>query len=142
MTPDEALQAALAVEHQVVYGYGLAAAHLTGKPYAAAVGALAEAQSRRDRLADLLRRRGAVPSPAAPAYVPPSPVTDAAGATALCLRLEHAAEGAAWDLVAAGSPGDEVRTLGVKWLGAAAVNAAHWAGGAASAEPALPGSPA
>ncbi len=141
MTVVGALQSALAVEHQVVYGYGLAAAHLAGKPYAAALTALAEAQSRRDRLADLLRGRGAVPTPAAPAYLPPIAVIDATSAIALCLRLEHAAEGAAWDLVEASGPGDVVRGLGVKWLGAAAMWAAHWAGNAALDEPALPGQP-
>lgn len=141
MTVVDALQSALAVEHQVVYGYGLAAAHLAGKPYAAALTALAEAQSRRDRMSDLLRGRGAVPTPAAPAYLPPSPVTDAASAIALCHQLEHAAEGAAWDLVAAASAGDDVRAFGVKWLSAAAMWATHWAGNAALNEPALPGQP-
>ncbi|MBV9369907.1 MAG: DUF4439 domain-containing protein, partial [Frankiales bacterium] len=58
---DGALQAALGVSHQMVYGYGLAAAHLTGRPYAAALAALADAETRRDRLADLLRSRGQVP---------------------------------------------------------------------------------
>lgn len=141
MTVDGALQAALAVAHQVVYGYGLAAAHLSGPRYDAALAALADAESRRDQLADLLRRRGQDPVPAAPAYLPPSPVTNAASAAALCLRLEHAAEGAAWDLVAAASPGDAVRRLGVKWLGVAAIRAAYWAGKAAPSEPALPGHP-
>jgi hypothetical protein len=139
MTPVGALQAALAVSHQIVYGYGLAAAHLSGKPYAAALAALADAQIRRDRLADLLRERGQVPVAAAPAYLPPAPVNGPAAATALCLQLEHAAEGAAWDLVAASGPGDEVRALGVRWLGLAAARAAQWAGKAA--EPALPGQP-
>ena len=139
---DGALQAALGVSHQMVYGYGLAAAHLTGRPYAAALAALADAETRRDRLADLLRSRGQVPVAAAAAYAPPFPVTGAASATALCLRLEHAAEGAAWDLVVAAAAGDEVRALGVRWLGVAAVRAAQWAGKAAAAEPALPGQPA
>jgi len=141
MTVESALQAALSVEHQVVYGYGLAAAHLSGPRYTAGLAALAEAKARRDRLADLLRRHGQIPAPAAPAYVPPRPVTNAATAVALCLALEHAAEGAAWDLVAASSPGDAVRTLGVKWLGAAAVRATKWAGATATAEPPLPGRP-
>ena len=141
MTVVDALQAALAVEHQVVYGYGLAAAHLSGKPYTGALAALTDAETRRDLLADLLRRHGVVPAPAAPAYVPPSPVTDAATATALCLQLEHAAEGAAWDLVAASGPGDEARRVGVTWLGVAAVRASRWAGAAAAAEPPLPGQP-
>jgi hypothetical protein len=140
MTIGEALQAALGVEHQVVYGYGLAAAHLTKTRYTLALTALAEAETRRDLLADLIRRLGQVPSPAAPAYLPPTAVTDAATAVALCLRLEQAAEGAAWDLVAASAPGDDVRRLGVHWLGVAAVNAAKWAGNA-STEPALPGQP-
>jgi hypothetical protein len=142
VTLDDALQAALSVEHQVVYGYGLAAAHLTKSRYRLALAGLTGARARRDQLADLLRRRGQVPAAAAPAYVPPSPVTDAATAAALCLRLEHAAEGAAWDLVAASAPGDAVRKLGVQWLGAAAVSAARWAGPAAESEPALPGQPA
>jgi len=142
-TVDAALQAALGVSHQMVYGYGLAAAHLSGRPYAAALAALADTETRRDRLADLLRGRGQVPAAAAPAYLPPGPVNSPATATALCLRLEHAAEGAAWDLVAAGAPGDDVRALGVRWLGVAAVRAAQWAGPAAApAEPALPGQPA
>jgi len=141
MTVDEALQAALGVEHQAVYGYGLAAAHVAGRQYSAALTALADAEARRDRLADLLRRRGRVPAAAAPAYLPPAPVTGATSALALCLSLEHAAEGAAWDLIAASSPNDEVRTLGVHWLGVAAVRAAKWAGASASAEPALPGRP-
>jgi len=141
MTVVDALQAALAVEHQAIYGYGLAAARLAGKPYTAALAALTDAQSRRDRLVDLLRQRGVTPTPAAPAYVPPAPVTDASTATALCLRLEHAAEGAAWDLVAAASAGDDARRLGVTWLGVAASRAARWAGAGAPAEPALPGKP-
>ena len=136
-----ALQAALAVEHQLVYGYGLAAAHLSKRQYQFALAALADAQSRRDTLEGLVRARGQVPVAAAPAYVPPSPVTDAASAVALCLRLEHAAEGAAWDLVAAASPGDDVRAFGVTWLGVAAARAARWAGPAAAGEPALPGQP-
>ncbi|MDQ1747071.1 MAG: hypothetical protein QOD07_1334 [Frankiaceae bacterium] len=137
-----ALQAALAVSHEMVYGYGLAAAHLSGKPYAAALAALADTQARRDRLAGLLRERGQVPAAAAPAYAPPSPVATAAAATALCVLLEHAAEGAAWDLVAASASGDELRALGVRWLGVAAARAAQWAGKAAAArEPALPGQP-
>lgn len=141
MTVESALQAALSVAHQAVYGYGLAAAHLSGPRYIAALAALADAKARRDRLADLLRRRGQIPTPAAPAYLPARPVTNAASSVALCLELEHAAEGAAWDLVAASSPGDAVRTLGVKWLGAAAVRAAKWAGAAAPDEPPLPGRP-
>ncbi|MDQ1700422.1 MAG: hypothetical protein QOG34_2285 [Frankiaceae bacterium] len=141
MTIDDALQAALSVEHQAVYGYGLAAAHLSRPRYAAVLAALTDAELRRDRLADLLRRRGQDPAPAAPGYLPPSPVTDAAAAVALCLRLEHAAEGAAWDLVAASAPGDAVRKLGVQRLAMAAVRAAKWAGAAAAAEPALPGQP-
>jgi len=141
MTVESALQAALSVEHQAVYGYGLAAAHLSGPRYTSALAALADAKARRDRLTDLLRRRQQVPTPAAAAYVPPRPVTNAATAVALCLSLEHAAEGAAWDLVAASSTGDAVRTLGVKWLGAAAVRAAKWAGNAANAERPLPGQP-
>lgn len=141
MTVDEALHAALSVEHQLVYGYGLAAAHLGGRRYRAALAALTDAKARRDQLAELLRRRAQVPAPAAPAYLPPAPVRDAPSAIALCLRLEHAAEGAAWDVVAASGPNDKARQLGVSWLAASAVRAAYWAGRSAAEEPPLPGRP-
>jgi hypothetical protein len=140
MTVVATLQAALAVEHQVVYGYGLAAAHLSTVRYRQAIAALVAAEARRDQLTGLLRTRGVTPVSAAPAYVAPQPVTDAASAASLCRLLEHTSAGAAWDLAVASPADSDARGLAVEWLGSAAVNATRWAGGA-DQEPALPGQP-
>lgn len=138
MTLGEALAAALAVEHEVIYGYGVAGARLVGHDRSAALSAYDEHRLRRDRLAGLLTSRGLTPPVAAPAYAVPFPVTDTATARRLCAQLEDGCAGAAWDLVAASSPGDETRELGVQWLGEAATAGARWRG---SAGPPLPGQP-
>jgi hypothetical protein len=139
VTPTQALIAALGVEHQVVYGYGAAGAHLPAAGRAEALRELDAHRLRRDQLAALVTQMGATASAAAPAYALPFPVTDATTATALCARLEDACAGAAWDLVAATSAGSAARRLGVSWLGQSAVAAANWRGG--SPVPALPGQP-
>jgi hypothetical protein len=88
----------------------------------------------------MLRTRDVEPVAAAPAYVPPAPVTDSITAQALCRHLEEVCTGAAWDLAAASAADSDARGLAVAWLASAAVNAAAWAG-STDAEPALPGSP-
>ena len=142
MTEAEALAAAVDVENQTIYGYGLAGAHFSGRDRARALGALDTHRTRRDRLVAMLVHLRATPPVAAPAYAPPTPVRDAASGRALCAALEDACAGAAWDLVAVSSAGSPSRGLGVTWLTEAAVAAATWRGGAASAEPAMPGQPA
>jgi hypothetical protein len=139
MTVVAALTAAVATEHQVVYGYGVAGAHLSGPARAVARAALAAHQLRRDRLAQLLTsERITAPLPAV-AYALPFPVMDAASARRLCAELETACTGAAWDLVAAAAASTPARALGVDWLGDAATRAAYWGDG--SAAPSLPGRP-
>ena len=139
MTPTQALAAALAMEHQVIYGYGVAGAHLSA---AARLGALRELDAhrlRRDQIAGLLAgERAAVPV-AAPAYALPFPVHDDPSARALCSRLETGCTGAAWDVAASTPPGSVARELGVTWLTQAAVAAARWTG--VSPGPSLPGQP-
>jgi hypothetical protein len=139
MTVAEALAAAVAVEHQVVYGYGLAGARLRGHDRAVALAALDAHRARRDELEALLTRHGSTPPPAAPAYAAPFPVRDATSARALCASLEDGCAGAAWDLVAASAPDTTERFAAVGWLAVAAVAASTWHGGKAAS--ALPGQP-
>ena len=139
MTETHALAAALVIEHQAVYGYGVAGAHLSGRGRADALAALDAHRLRRDELAALLIRAGGTPPVAAPAYVLPSPVHDVDGARSLCAALEEACAGAAWDLVAASAVRTPARALAVGWLAAAATAAVAWHDPAPG--PALPGQP-
>ena len=133
----EALAAAVALEHQVVYGYGVAGAHLGGAQRRRARAAYDRHRLRRDQLATFIaERKGTVPA-AAPAYALPFPVTGAPTARELLARLEDACAGAAWDLTAAAPAGSDVRRIAVRWLTEAATAAASWRSPGASA--ALPG---
>jgi hypothetical protein len=140
MNEARALAAALSVEQQVVYGYGVAGAHLTGRDRARALTALQVHQTRRDRLATLVTAAGASPPTAAAAYALPFPVTSPTTARALCAHLEDGCCGAAWDLAASSAADDVARHLAVGWLTEAATSAAAWRGKGADA-PALPGRP-
>ena len=122
-TVAQALAAALTVEHQVVYGYGVAGAHVSAAAHAQALRDLEAHRIRRDRLAAML---GPAAPVAAAAYALPFPVHDDATARSLCALLEDGCAGAAWDLVAAAAPGSAARDLGVSWLAESAVGAARW----------------
>ena len=135
-----ALRAAVDVENQAVYGYGLGGARLAGRERARALAALDTHRVRRDRLVSVLTRLGAAAPVAAPAYAPPFPVTDAVSARSLCAGLEDACAGAAWDLVHASGSGSPSRSLAVSWLSEAAVAASGWRGAAAE-NPPMPGQP-
>lgn len=141
MTAVQALVAAVRVEQQAVYGYGLAGARLSGRERTAALAALDAHRSRRDRLSILVARSGATPPPAAAAYLPPAPVVDVASARALCAALEDTCAGAAWDLTAASRPASAERSLAVSWLAEAATSAATWRGSTRTPAPVLPGQP-
>jgi hypothetical protein len=141
VTALEALVAAVAVEHQVIYGYGLAGARLVGHDRLLTLAALDAHRSRRDQLAALVARRSATPPPAAAAYRPPLPIVDVSSARALCAALEDACAGAAWDLVAASARATTERALAVGWLTAAASAAAQWRRGTVTPVPPLPGQP-
>src|SRR4051794_27919255 len=101
MTELDALQRALALLHEAVYGYGLAGANLGRSLRPIAAAQLREAQLLRDAGAAQVRRPGASPTPAGVAYAPPGPGVDQASAVGLPVSLEAAASGSAWDLVAA-----------------------------------------
>src|SRR4051794_9413332 len=101
MTETEALQAALAGEHAAVWAYGLIGARLPQAQVAQALSALAAHRARRDTLDRSLRRGGASPAAAAPAYELPSAVTAANSAVALAVLVEERLAGAYADLVTA-----------------------------------------
>ena len=139
MTELEALASALAVENQVVYGYGVLGARLDKAPRHYALATLEVHLARRDQLELLIRARGGTPQAAAPAYATPH-ITGERDAALLAAKLEDACAGATWDLVAASAARSQVRTLAVGWISDAAVRAAHWRGNV-QADPALPGKP-
>ena len=120
MTLVEALQAALAVEQEVVYGYGVVGARSRGASRRSAYAALRAHQQRRDDIAGYLRAAGVQPSPPAPGYVVPFDVIDQQSAGRLGAVLEQASAGAAWDLVAAAGAGSEIRQWTVDRLAATA----------------------
>ena len=137
----DALRAALRVEYQVVYGYGIVGAHLRGHDQKYAADRLAAHQLLRDSLL-ALDTGDTDPPTAQPAYLPPFPVTDATSALALAIRLEDGAAGAAWDVIATERAGSQARKIAVPALGDVATAAAHWrARAGAVEEPALPGAP-
>lgn len=132
-----ALKAALAAEQAVVYGYGVAGAHLSGSLRRYAADRLTTHENLRDRISALITALGAVPPTASPAYRLPFPVDSAAAAKRLAAQLENAAAGAAWDLAAASAARSSGRGLAVGWLTDAAVAASRWGAPAT----ALPGRP-
>jgi hypothetical protein len=137
MTELSALQAALAAEHAVIYGYGIVGARLAGADRDYAEAALAAHTSQRDRLVALVTGLGATPVAARPAYRLPFAVDSTATARSLAAHLEQGSAGADWDLVAAAGPAAPTRALGIAWLGGAARRGAYW--GVLDALPGQPG---
>jgi hypothetical protein len=132
-----ALKQALAAEQAVVYGYGVAGAHLSDTDRRLAASRLVAHEQRRDQLSTLITALGAVAPAALPAYRLPFAVDDAAAARRLAGYLETSVTGAAWDLVTATASRSAGRELAVGWLSETAVAAARWGAPVA----ALPGRP-
>jgi hypothetical protein len=121
----EAMQAALAAEHAVIFGYGVAGAHLAGAELAAAREADAAHRDRRDALAAAIRGRGAAPVTAEPAYRVPFPVTGQVHAVTLVTTLEEGAA-VAWRYLVAAADDADLRGSAVAALTDAAVRATRW----------------
>jgi len=121
-TAEERLTDALRAEHAAIYGYGLVGAHLDATIQPLALAAEAAHRSKRDALVVLLARRGRTPPPAEPAYTPPAPVTDQAGALRLAVRIEEATA-AVWRLALPDTTGAD-RKLALDALSDCAVRAA------------------
>lgn len=126
-TTTRALQAVLAAEHAVVYGYGDVGARLSGAGRQRAVAAYDGHRRARDGLLTLLSDRGVEPVAAAPAYALPHPVTSRPDAALLATLLEERLAAVYADAVVATTGG--LRDLAIDGLRAAAVRAAEWRGG-------------
>lgn len=132
-----ALQAALATEYEVVYGYGVAGAHLSDDAETYALSRLTVHMQRRDALTALIASAGGTPVSARAAYRLPFRVTNATSAGLLAGHLEQGASDAYWDLVAAAPASSSARQQAIDWLTDSAMSAAQW-----GATQALPGQPA
>jgi len=127
---DQVLQSVLAGENACVYAYGLIGALSTGSARNRSRLALAEHTAARDRIRRVLVDRKQVPAPAAAAYNPPFPVTDAASASHLAAVIEDRMALVLADLVAAAKANNDAGAL--KWaitaVGACAIRSTNWSG--------------
>jgi hypothetical protein len=128
---DSAWQAALAAEHQAVFGYGVLGPHLTGTDQRLAVACSDAHESLRDSTVSAMAGAGLRPVPSQADYPALYPVAAAAAARSLAIRLEDDAA-AAWRylyLQAASTHGNHARALrglAQKALTASAVRATQW----------------
>lgn len=122
-----ALQPALAAEHAVVFGYGVAGARLNVADRERAGSERDRHRARRDELTELITGLGGSPAQTAAAYDLPFPVDSATAARALATLLEERLAAVWADAVLA--LGGELRTRAVAGLTEAAVAAATWRGG-------------
>lgn len=116
-----------------IYAYGLIAARLEGAEKSQALSAMATHRLERDVLRGKVITLRGVPGPAAAAYTPPFPITDADSARALAALVEDRLAGQ-WAGLAAAATGNarksaalhaqEYAVRSVTWSGVAPV----WAG--------------
>lgn len=138
MSAAAAVRAAIRIEDEVVYGYGVVGAQLNGSARRLAASRLVAHQQRRDDL----RALDVVAPAAAPAYTLPFPVQDAVSAMMLAVRLEDAAARAAWALASSTAAESAARRIAVGMLADVASAAAQWRVHAGlTDDPALPGQP-
>ena len=121
-----ALQKALAAEHAAVYGYGVAGAYLSGQALATATADWYAHQVAREPLETMLRRAGAQPVAAAPAYQLPHKVNGPVSAAKLAVLLENRVTAAYLGVVAVSDP--SLRQFGARAMATAAGRAASWRG--------------
>jgi hypothetical protein len=128
----DAWQAALGAEQRAVFGYGLLGAHLHGSPrLPLAISCSDEHEALRDATEQSIAAAGLTPVAPAADYPDLYPVTSAADAGALAVRLEDGCA-AAWRYlyaVAADAHGAQARALRAAAqdaLTASAVRATRW----------------
>jgi len=122
----EALQSALAVEHQAVYGYGVVGGRTARLVRQRAGQSLDAHRLRRDALARELQARQETPTPAPVGYPLPFPVDTLTAAARLAVDIENATAGATWDLVAASAANSRVRRDAVDWLTRTTTRLSGW----------------
>jgi hypothetical protein len=135
--PIDALQAALAAEHAVIWGYAV----VGGKVGADLRGQAREADTahrgRRDATVGAIRRLGGNPAPTRASYRLPFPVTDRRTALRLAVHLEEGAA-AAWRYVVAATNEQTLRRTAAAALTDAAVRATRWRRLVSPATPTVP----
>ncbi len=119
------MQAALAAEHAVIWGYAVVGAHLDPSLRPLALTADTAHRARRDATVALIRSRGGVPVATGVAYTLPFPVSDRAGALRLAVHLEEG-DAAAWRYVIAAGADPPLRRAALTALTDAAVRATGW----------------
>lgn len=142
----DAVVAALAAEHAAIWSHGLVSAFLPPTATTALADAATAHRERRDAVVALLERAGVAPAPAAAAYRPPAPVTDARSAAGLLVVAEEDVA-AAWRAVCErteAGDGAALRELGVDAVVASARDGVRWRrlAGTEPVVPVLPGTPA
>jgi cytosine/adenosine deaminase-related metal-dependent hydrolase len=126
-----AWQAALAAEHQAVFGYALLGPHLSGADQQLAVANSDAHESLRNRTEDSLGAAGLTPVAPRADYPTLYPVPSARAARALAVRLEDACA-SAWRFLyaqaasGAGAGATGLRTSAQSALTASAVRASRW----------------
>jgi hypothetical protein len=120
-----ALQAGLAAEHAVVWGYGVVGARVGEQLVALVRDADGAHRTRRDATVTLIGTYGGEPVATAAAYDLPFPVTDRRSALRLAVHLEEGAA-AAWRYAVAATDDVAVRRTALTALSDAAVRATRW----------------
>jgi Domain of unknown function (DUF4439) len=137
VAPVDALQAALAAEHAVIWGYAV----VGGKVGADLRGQVHEAdtahRARRDVTVGTIRRLGGDPAPTRASYRLPFAVTDRASALRLAVHLEDGAA-AAWRYLIAATEDAALRRTAVAALTDAAVRGTRWRRMVSPATPTVP----
>ncbi|MEU0494375.1 ferritin-like domain-containing protein [Mycobacterium sp. NPDC006124] len=122
---DAALWDAVAVEHGVIYGYGIVSAHSTPDANQLVSDSLAgHRELREEGIARLVERKMTPPIPAL-GYQLPFPVEDPTAAAKLAVRMEEDCA-VAWRAVLEQATAADDRQLAVTALTRAAVTAARW----------------
>lgn len=122
---DDALCAALATEHAVIYGYGIVSARCSPEVNPLVSSALNEHRRRRDQTVEMLAARKVTAPVAAAGYQLPMAVTNETDAGRLAIRMEMDAE-VAWRAVIEQGPDPQDREFGVTALTQSSVLAARW----------------
>ena len=121
----QALQAALAAEHAVIWGYAVVGARVDAALRDQVWAADTTHRGRRDATAALVRQLGGEPVPTSPSYALPFPVADEPAALRLAVHLEEGSA-AAWRYVVAATDERMLRRTAIAALTDAAVRATRW----------------
>jgi Domain of unknown function (DUF4439) len=123
--PNAALFDAVAIEHGVIYGYGLVSAHSTPDANELVAAAMAEHRARREQAIARLAARNVAAPLAAPGYQMPIVVDSPVDAAKMAVRMEEDSA-VAWRAVLERATTNEDRAFAVTALTESSVTAAKW----------------